>query len=298
MATGRSFKLNTGATIPAVGLGTWKAEPGKVGEALKVAIDAGYRHIDGAWAYDNEKEVGDALAEIFKQGKVKREDLFYTSKLWNKFHKPADVQKAIAETLGNLRIGYLDLYLVHWPVSFDGDKKTLDDKSTITETWRAMEKLVDEGKVRAIGVANFPEYLLQDLLSIARIKPAVNQVELHPHLPQPKLLEYCKKEGIHLTAYSPLGSGKGLLDDPVVKEVAKKTGKDAGQVLISWGVARGTSVIPKSTNPDRIRSNFQDFELSPEDIKTLDSIKTHHRTCDPKEFWGIDLFKDGEKGNL
>ncbi|KND00784.1 uncharacterized protein SPPG_03897 [Spizellomyces punctatus DAOM BR117] len=285
------FTLNTGAKIPAIGLGTWKSEPGQVGEAVKAAIEAGYRHIDGAYAYENEKEIGETLSKLFSSKTIKRSDLFYTSKLWNTFHDPKDVEKGLNETLNNLGLEYLDLYLMHWPVAFKPGTSEVVDVDYV-ETWKAMEKLVQTGKVKAIGVSNFDIPHLERLLSSTSIIPAVNQVELHPYLPQPSLLAFTKKHNILLTAYSPLGSGgsPSLLSDSTITEIAKKHAKDPGQVLVGWAVQRGTAVIPKSVNPKRIKSNLDIAVLDNEDLKRIESVTTRKRFVDPKSFWGVDVF--------
>ncbi|KAI9095825.1 NADP-dependent oxidoreductase domain-containing protein [Phlyctochytrium arcticum] len=302
MAT-TTVKLSSGYDMPLLGLGTWKSEEGEVGAAIKAAIEAGYKHIDGAWAYQNEKECGQALKSLFESNKISRKDLFYTSKLWNRFHHPSHVQECLDDTLKNLQLEYLDLWLMHWPVAFkydskglqetDADGKVLTEDVDIVDTWRAMEKMVETGKVRSIGVSNFTIKNLEKILAIAKIKPAVNQVELHPYLPQTALLDFCAKHNIHVTAYSPLGSGNkepNLLEDPIIKEIADKHKKNVGQVCISWGVKRGTTVIPKSVKAERIRSNFEIIDLTEEEMKKINSIKTRKRVVDPKEFWKVDVF--------
>lgn len=272
-----------------VGLGTWRSEPNKVKEAVKTALKIGYRHIDCAWIYFNEKEVGEAL----KESGIKREKLFITSKLWNSFHHPDRVEKGLQETLKNLQLDYLDLYLIHWPLAHpegkhefqkneDGTAKN-EPGYSIADTWKALESLVDKGKVKNIGLSNFTINKIQKLLETAKIRPQVLQVELHPYLQQTDLLNYCKSQGIHVTAYSPLGSdGKPkVLDDPSIKEIAKRLGKTPAQVALSWGQQRGTSVIPKSTNESRIKENFEDIGLSSEDIQIISNLDKHHRFADP-----------------
>ncbi|KAJ3115582.1 hypothetical protein HDU96_000406 [Phlyctochytrium bullatum] len=313
-----SFPLSSGFSIPSVGLGTCKAPhersgyllngtgkagPNEVGEAVKKAIALGYRHFDLAFAYENEKEIGAAFKEAFASGVVDRSSLFITSKLWNTFHHPDDVPKGFEKTLSDLGLDYLDLYIIHWPLSFknrgDGNsakdengKFILENIPTI-DTWRAMEKLVDSGKVRTIGVSNFSATKLKELLAEARIKPAVNQVELHPYLPQHDLLEFSAKHNIHLTAYSPLGSGQAepnLLKDEVVTEIAKKNGKTPAQVLISWAAQRGTSVIPKSSNPTRLAENLAVFALNEEDFAALNNRhKVIHKRWFDAPLFGIPI---------
>ncbi|KAF9326586.1 hypothetical protein BG006_010014 [Podila minutissima] len=299
MSLGRFAKLNTGASIPHVGLGTWQSKPDVVKHAVKVALQSGYRHIDCAWIYGNEKEVGEAIRE----SNVPREELFITTKLWNNSHRPEEVLPALETSLKNLGLDYVDLYLIHWPIAFksgpaavarDDEGKLLFEDVDFTETYKAMEALIPTGKTKAIGVSNFSIKNLEKLLASAKIVPAANQVELHPENPQWELLEFCKAKGIHLTAYSPLGS----TDSPLIKreeisKIAQKHNSNNANVLIAWAVQRGTSVIPKSTTESRIISNFQDIVLDEEDLKTLKAItegKAPHRYCDPKDFWGIEIF--------
>ncbi|KAK9479371.1 NADP-dependent oxidoreductase domain-containing protein [Lipomyces japonicus] len=303
MATGRFFTLNTGAKIPALGLGTWQSAPNEVYEAVLTAIKTGYRHIDTAFAYGNEAEVGKAI----KDSNVPRDQLFVTTKLWGTYHNKPEENLDIS--LKSLGLDYVDLYLVHWPVALnaegnhplfptlpDGTRDRLADWDFI-KTWDLVQNLPKTGKAKAVGVSNFSTVNLEKLLNApsTKVVPAVNQVELHPYLPQDKLFKYTAEKGIHLTAYSPLGSTDAPLQkESVIQEIAKKTGKTAPQVLISWAISRGTSVIPKSVTKERIIANFDDFVLSDEDVAAVNAISkvTSKRVVSPN--WGETVFHDDE----
>lgn len=298
--------LNSGYKMPSIGLGTYLSKPGEVGNAVKVAINAGYRHIDCASLYQNQKEIGSALTEVFQEGKVKREEMFITSKLWNAHHSKEHVRDALLQTLKDLNLSYLDLYLIHWPIAFKftdielTSLAQLDENGNVAldyipyqETYRELEKLVEEGLVRSIGVSNVTAPLLLDILSYAKIVPAVNQVEAHPYLTQPDLLNFLNDQNIVLTAYAPLAQYKETspVTDEVIKSIATKYKKTPTQIVIKWAIERGTTVIPKSVTPSRIEENFNifDFSLTKHEVESISNLNKNHRVVNPKSFFRVDL---------
>ncbi|KAJ5077846.1 aldo/keto reductase [Anaeramoeba ignava] len=307
-------ELNTKQKMPALGIGTYRSPKGELGKAIKIALETGIRHIDCAYFYENEDEIGEVLKETFDQGKIKREDVWITSKLYNIFHDPKDVQEGCEKTIKDLQCGYLDLFLIHWPVAFaKRDNLELfpknDDDSmctvdvTLIETWHAMEKLVELGLVKAIGISNCTKEKIDEIYEKAKIKPAVNQIENHPYLQQEELCQYCRKLGIQITAYSPLGTtdfkqeNALLLKDPVILEIAKKHNASPAQVLIKWNIQRGNAVIPKAVKPEHIKDNFECFKvkLTEEDMKQIATLDRHLRFVNPMYFWNIDVFGEANK---
>ena len=293
--------------MPVLGLGTWKAKPGEVGKAVREAIRVGYRHIDCAAIYGNEVEIGKALSEAIQAGEVKREELWITSKLWNNAHARDQTVDALKKTLQDLHLQYLDLYLIHWPVAVkpertfprSGDDFLSLDEMPLTETWRGMESCVWQGLTKHIGVSNFSTRNIESISSISTRMPEMNQIEMHPYLQQDEMLAYCQKHSIHLTAYSPLGSGDrpdvlkkanepSLLENPNVTQIAQKHGYSTAQVLIRWAIERNTAVIPKSVTPARLAENFQsaDLELSNQDMLELAKLDAGYRYVDGG-FWTI-----------
>jgi len=293
--------------MPALGLGTWKSEPEAVYGAVRSAIEVGYRHIDCAAIYQNEEEIGRAVTDAFRAGDVKRTELWITSKLWNDSHAPEHVRSALETSLKKLRLDYLDLYLIHWPVALRhgvelprGPEDFLSLSAIPLEsTWAAMLEADEQGLVREIGVSNFSKRKIEQVRDATGRTPAVNQIELHPYLQQNELLRECRDLGVAVTAYSPLGSPDSaamlgredrilLTRHPTIVKIAEAHGATPGQVLIAWALARGTSVIPKSTHAGRIAENWaaRDLALTPADMNAIAALDNHQRMVDGG-FWFI-----------
>ncbi|DBA80189.1 TPA: hypothetical protein ACH3X2_007656 [Trebouxia sp. C0005] len=247
--------LRSGAKLPLVGFGTYKVDNA---DSVRCAIAEGYRHIDCAAFYGNEETIGEGMADFINQGH--RSDLFITSKVWNDAHRPKLVRASCERSIKDLGCEYLDLLLMHWPEAWEpesGMPGKPDHTVTIQQTWEAMEELVDSGLVRHLGVSNFSVKQVEELLECARIKPVANQVELHPFLPQRKLVGVCARKGVHCIAFSPLGhSDPGVINNDVLKEVAQELGRTSAQVCLKWNVQRGVPVIPRSQNPKNIKANI------------------------------------------
>ncbi|EID56430.1 aldo/keto reductase [Saccharomonospora xinjiangensis] len=269
-----NITLNTGATMPQLGYGVFQVSPGEVTGLVSEALRAGYRSIDTAAIYGNEEGVGRAIAE----SDLAREDLFVTTKLWNDHQGYGSTLAAFDESMARLGLDYIDLYLIHWPVP---------SKDAYVETWKAMQRLHEEGRAKAIGVSNFQIPHLRRLLDETDVVPALNQIELHPNLPQRQLREFHAEHGIATEAWSPLGQGKGLLDDPTLTSLATKYGKSPAQIVLRWHVQLGNITIPKSATPSRIKQNIEvfDFELSADDMATITALETGVRVGpDPDAF--------------
>lgn len=310
-------RLTIGADgqMPCIGLGLWKIEKQQVVDVVVEAIRLGYRHLDSACDYGNEKEVGEGIRRAIDEGLCTREDLWVTSKLWNTYHHPDHVVMAMDQTLEDLGLDYLDLYLVHFPIAmefvpfqtryppewlYDPDDRMPMIRTAavpLQDTWRAMEALVDSGLSRYIGVCNYGVSLMRDLLNYARIAPAVLQVESHPYLTQDKLMRFCAEQDVSVTAFSPLAAlsylelgmaepGDSVLEQAIVQEIAARLGRTPAQVVLRWGVQRGNAIIPKTSRPERLRENADlfDFQLSNAEMASISSLNRHQRFNDPGVF--------------
>lgn len=299
--------LSNKTRMPVLGLGTCRSSRNKISQVIKSAItNYNYRHIDCASIYRNEKEIGHAFHKLLTSKAVKREELFITSKLWNTNHNPKYVEKACRKTLKDLQLIHLDLYLMHWGVAFPHgnnlepigkDGFVITENISIQQTWQAMEKLVKKGLVKSIGVANFTAPMLVDLLTYAKVKPVINQIEIHPYNSQAELVKYCHKKGIAVTAYSPLGSFGNIqskpIADKIVLAIAKSHKKSPAQVLIRWSLQRGLIAIPKTENPKRLAENINvfNFELSKTEMEQINQLNKNLRFVDPTTWWSIPYFK-------
>lgn len=296
-------QLNTEQQMPIIGLGTWKSAPGEVYQAVRWALKLGYTHFDCASVYGNQAEIGQALHDAFKEDNLKRENLFITSKLWNDSHAPEDVRPELEQTLKDLQLDYLDLWLMHWPVAQKhgiGMPRSENDVVSLNQiplelTWAEMEKAYQEGLVKAIGTSNFGPKNLQLIIDKGQIAPAVNQVECHPYLQQNELLDFCRKNMIAVTAYSPLGSSDRavkhdnepqLLAEPVINQIADKLKATPAQIILAWQMNRGVIVIPKSVHENHMKENMAaiTIELDENDMAEIAKLDRGYRFIDGQNF--------------
>ncbi|KAJ7188602.1 Aldo/keto reductase [Mycena filopes] len=297
MANIPSFTLNDGTKIPSLGMGCWMGGPGggeRVYQMCSEALKCGYRHFDTASGYANEEEVGRAI----RDSGIPRSDIYVTTKLGSRDHHR--VKEAFEESLKKLDVSYIDLYLMHWPLGMisprSGKVLAPEEHPTYSETWKEMEKLMQTGKVKTLGVSNFSIKTLEHLLPQCEVIPATNQVELHPCLPQAELKAYCEAKNILLTAYSPLGQSTFIMEDTTIKSIAEKVKTTPAQVLMSWAVQRGTITIPKSENKERMLANITLVSIPAEDMAVIDalhqkpnmhkSLLSYHSTEDPVGVFG------------
>lgn len=294
-------EFKNGDLIPSLGLGTWKSAPGEVKEAIITAVKNGYRHIDCAAIYGNEKEIGEAFNELFLAEVVKREELFITSKLWNDKHKKADVLPALKQTLNDLQLDYLDLYLIHWPVAMKKDANPPEflslEKVPLLETWNELIKAKNEGLCRHIGTSNFSIKKLKHLKEESAHAVEMNQVELHPFFQQMELKSWCDKNAVLMTAYSPLCSSDrsegfkkadepNLFENKILDKIAKKHNATVAQIALAWIQQRGICAIPKSTNPERQKENLASVNLLLNDgeMMEINQLNINYRIIDGS-FW-------------
>ena len=291
--------LNTGANIPVIGLGTWKSNVGEVYQAVRWALKLGYKHFDCASIYNNQQEIGQAFTDAFREDNLKREDIFVTSKLWNDSHYPQDVLPELKQTLKELKLDYIDLWLMHWPIAQkkgttipqnDEDMISLS-KLDLSLTYKEMEKAQKQGLTKSIGVSNFGKKNLEHIISECEIIPSINQIESHPYLTQSDLIDFCKKNMITVTAYSPLGSGTSsndynLLKDKTITSIAHKLNITPAQVLLSWQINRGVIVIPKSVKEQHLRDNLKaiNIQLDNKDMQEIEALNKNHRYIDGSAF--------------
>ena len=277
----KKLTLSNGVKIPILGFGTYKIEDDATAlNSVREAIKSGYRHIDTASFYKNEENVGNGINEGLKFTRLKREDIFVTTKVWNTEQGYENTLHAFNNSLQRLNMDYVDLYLIHWPVTKDYANEW---QNRIKETWKAMEKLYNEGKIRAIGVSNFLVHHLEELISGCEIKPMVNQIEFHPGHNQKETVKFCKKHGIVVEAWSPLGRGV-ILENEFLSEIAKKYNRTIAQICLRWIIQQDIVALPKSVTRERIKSNFEvfDFELSQEDMDKITNMKpTGYTGSDP-----------------
>ncbi len=300
--------FNNNDKMPALGLGTWKSAKGEVYEVVRKAIEIGYRHFDCAFFYGNEAEIGQAIADAIKNGEVTREELWITSKLWNNRHRKEQIQASFEITLRDLGLDYLDLYLIHWPVVLQDDANYAQKGSdlislseiSLSETWQGLISLKEKGFTKHIGVSNFSIKKINQIMDETGVMPEVLQVELHPFLKQQKLLDFANEKGIFMTGYCPLGSADRpavrilegepkLFQNAIIQEIANQKGVSVAQIILAWAVNRGTSVIPKSVNPVRLKENLEaaDLELSVDEMQKMNSLDLHYRYI-KGDFWCLD----------
>ncbi|MGA2410078.1 MAG: aldo/keto reductase [Candidatus Binataceae bacterium] len=295
--------LNNGSDgIPALGFGTLIPDPIATKEAVRISLEVGFRQFDCAERYRNEEQVGEAMRAVFKEGKVKRDEVFVGTKLWNNNHRPERVRPAFEASLRRLQLDYADLYCIHTPFAFEaGDEQDprdengnviYDHATTLTDTWKALESLVDERRCKAIGLSNVSLEQLKEVFESARVKPAVLQVESHPYLPQSELLDYCKRNGIVMQAFAALGHGiqPSLADDAVITGIAKRVHKTPAQVLLAWALQRGTAPLTTATHPRHIEENFDISTLPDDAVKEISEGITIRVRLNPVVNTGIPGF--------